>query len=69
MIEYNEQGEPICSMCRQTHPKLSTEPSRKQLIFGGFPVFMEKRCPACEKKVIKSMNATLRGLQSSGRRK
>ena len=65
MHEYNEKGEPVCSMCKRHTSDLSLEPSRKQLIFGGFNVRLEYRCGACEKKVIKSMEATLRGLSAS----
>jgi hypothetical protein len=55
MIEYDENGNFICSMCRKHKKNLSLEPSRSQLIFGGFPVKLEYRCQSCENKVIKSV--------------
>ena len=44
---------PKCDMCLQEKKNVSHEPSRSQLLFGGFNVRMESRCSECEKKVIK----------------
>lgn len=49
--EYDDDGKPICSMCRKHKSTLSLEPSRSQLLFGGFNVRLEYRCQACETKV------------------
>lgn len=40
-----------CDMCEKMKRNVSLEPSRRQLLFGGFHVTYENRCPKCERKV------------------
>lgn len=51
MLLYNKDGLPICNRCKKHTKNLSLEPSRRQLIFGGFPIEIEYRCQKCEKEV------------------
>ena len=43
----------MCDMCGKDKLNVSLEPSRSQLLFGGFSIRFENRCPACELKVTK----------------
>lgn len=52
-------GEPICGMCKKQRDNLHLEPSRKQLLFGGFPASFEYRCDDCEKILVKKINKFL----------
>ena len=54
MITY-ENNKPVCGMCHKHKKTLSLEPSRSQLIFGGFPVQVEYRCQSCETKLVKQL--------------
>lgn len=47
-------NQPSCSICGQ-RDNLSLEPSRSQLIFGGFPTRVEFRCPKCEAEIAKKI--------------
>lgn len=48
-----------CDMCNQEKRNVSKEPSRSQLLFGGFNIQTENRCPACERKVMKWVDKML----------
>ena len=48
-----------CARCKQKKKDCSLEPSRSQLIFGGFPVKYEYRCPACERELCKKIDKML----------
>lgn len=50
-----------CKMCGASalDKKLSLEPSRSQLLFGGFRARMEHRCEDCEKKVCEWVDSLL----------
>ena len=50
----------ICDRCKQDKDNVSVEPSRSQLMFGGFPVKYEKRCEDCEKELIRQINKVLK---------
>lgn len=41
-----------CDMCKKENKTVDYQPTRKQLLFGGFPVRLEKRCAKCEQKVV-----------------
>ena len=42
----------ICDCCKQEKIDCSLQPTRSQLLFGGFrDRIMEQRCEDCEKKV------------------
>lgn len=51
-----------CDMCRRLKRNVSLEPSRSQLVFGGFPVKLEHRCAACERRVCKRVAAMIRNI-------
>jgi len=51
----------ICDMCQKEKNGVSYQPSRSALVFGGFGK-TEKRCSACEKIVIKSINKILKNV-------
>lgn len=48
----------ICAMCKQ-EKECSREPSRSQLLFGGFASKFEYRCKSCEKKLIRRIEKML----------
>jgi hypothetical protein len=39
-----------CVMCGTENDTVDSQPTRSQLIFGGFPMRWENRCRKCEKK-------------------
>lgn len=43
----------ICDVCGREHKSVTIQPSRRQLLFGGFNVSYEKRCGTCESEVAK----------------
>lgn len=45
------QDKKQCDMCKKKKKNVSREPSSAQLLFGGFRVQTENRCPACEREV------------------
>lgn len=53
-----------CDMCGKQKKNVTTEPSRSQLIFGGFRVKYEQRCPACERKVAAQIERMLRSTRN-----
>jgi len=65
MREYDASGKPICSVCKKHKNNLSLEPSRSQLLFGGFHIKMEYRCVACETKVAKWVDKMSDNIQKS----
>jgi hypothetical protein len=38
-----------CDCCGELKRNVERQPSRRQLLFGGFNVTYENRCPACER--------------------
>ena len=46
----------ICDMCQKEKPDVESQPSRSQLIFGGFRNLTEGRCRDCEKKLCKTVS-------------
>ena len=46
-------------MCGKEKRNVSLEPSRSTLLFGGFPQQYERRCPACERKVVRQFEEIL----------
>ena len=50
---------PICARCKLPKPNMSLEPSRSQLLFGGFKVRLEYRCTECEREVTAWVNRVL----------
>lgn len=48
----------VCSMCKK-EKECSREPSRSQLMFGGFAPKFEYRCQACENKLIRRIELLL----------
>ncbi len=67
MVEYDEQGRPICGVCKKNKRNLFLEPSRNQLLFGGFNMRREYRCPDCERKVARWIDGTLRQLEKDAK--
>jgi len=49
-----------CDMCHKDKSDVSTQPSRSQLIFGGFNVKYENRCNDCEREVRKRIDKMLK---------
>jgi hypothetical protein len=51
-----------CAMCgvSELDKEVSLQPSRSQLVFGGFRVKMEHRCVDCEAKVVEGIEAMLK---------
>ena len=41
-----------CDVCKKENETVEYQPTKKQLLFGGFPVRLEKRCAECEQKVV-----------------
>ena len=54
-------GEPYprCKMCGRNDVDVELQPSRSQILFGGFRSRMENRCAGCEKKVAKWVDKLL----------
>lgn len=50
----------ICDMCHQDKPDVERQPSRSQLIFGGFNTRMESRCKDCEKELCKDFDEMIK---------
>ena len=48
----------VCNMCGM-EKKVEVQPSRSQLMCGGFPVKYENRCSSCERKLVKQINNIL----------
>jgi hypothetical protein len=48
----NKNDLKLCDVCKKAKRTVSREPSRSQLLFGGFNLRFENRCPACERKVV-----------------
>lgn len=48
-----------CDMCGELKRNVTVEPSRRQLLFGGFHVTYENRCPKCEREVCKWIEKAL----------
>jgi hypothetical protein len=46
-------------MCGRNDVDVELQPSRSQLLFGGFRSRMENRCAGCEKKVAKWVDKLL----------
>ena len=42
-----------CVMCQKAKKTVEMQPTRKQLLFGGWHMRHEPRCQACETKVVK----------------
>jgi hypothetical protein len=57
MIESNNTK--ICDVCGERKKNVSLEPSRSQLLFGGFKLKFENRCRSCERKVSKWVDKLL----------
>lgn len=51
-------GYSVCEMCGAEKPEFF-EPTRSQLLFGGFPVKMEYRCKKCEAHVAEWVETML----------
>lgn len=49
----------ICAVCDEDK-ETEMQPSRSQLIFGGFPAQLEAVCKECDRKLAKDMGAYLR---------
>jgi hypothetical protein len=52
----------LCDMCHKDKPNVEQQPSRSQLIFGGFNIRIESRCRDCEKKVCKDLDKIFKNL-------
>jgi hypothetical protein len=50
----------MCDMCLKESDSVKRVPSRSQLLFGGFNVKMENRCPKCERRVVKWIDRILK---------
>lgn len=46
-------------MCKKEKKVVFCQPSRTQLMMGGYPVKMENRCQACETKLAKKIEKLL----------
>jgi hypothetical protein len=51
-----------CDICGKENSSVELQLSRKQLIFGGYPVNFEYHCLKCRKKEIKTINRILKNL-------
>ena len=51
-----------CDVCLKEKPDVKLEPSRSQLLFGGFHVKLENRCKECEQDVLRWVRTTLTGI-------
>lgn len=62
MRKVGKDGYHCCVMCGKgaKEVELSLEPTRSQLLFGGFNVKMEHRCEDCEKKVCDWANKLIK---------
>lgn len=50
----------MCDVCKEKRSDVSREPTRSQLLFGGFRVSTENRCSDCERKVAAWVSRQLR---------
>lgn len=57
-----------CDMCHKPKKNVELQPSRRQLIYGGFPQRYEYRCPACESKVDRWIQRILNGMEKMDER-
>ena len=55
-----------CDICKQEKRNVSREPSRSQLLFGGFNMRTENRCPACEREVMKWVDSLITTMVKTG---
>ena len=53
-----------CEICGKDKKTVELQPSRKQLIFGGFPIRFEYRCQRCETILAKQLSAVLKGRET-----
>jgi hypothetical protein len=49
----------MCDVCKTDKTSTTLQPSRSQLIFGGFPARYENRCDQCEKELGKRLSAMI----------
>ncbi len=52
----------ICDMCHKEKPDVESQPSRSQLIFGGFRNLTEDRCKDCEKELCKTISRIIKNI-------
>ena len=52
----------ICDMCHKDKPNVEQQPSRSQLIFGGFRNLTEGRCRDCEKELCKTVSQIIKNI-------
>lgn len=52
----------LCCMCGKQKRNVSLQPSRTQLLFGGFYVRMEYRCRYCEREVARWATKLIKNL-------
>jgi uncharacterized protein with PIN domain len=41
-----------CDICNKQTRNVSRQPTRSQLLFGGFNITTENRCTSCERNVV-----------------
>ena len=49
-----------CDVCKKENETVEYQPTKKQLLFGGFPVRLEKRCAECDQKEIEWVDRILK---------
>ena len=65
MIKIKDETMEICAICNKSKKTITRQPSRSQLIFGGFPVRYENRCQACETKLVKQLERNFKMIKNS----
>lgn len=50
----------LCAVCQKDRKRVEYAPTLNQLVFGGFPVKMQWRCPTCEKQLATQVGRILK---------